>query len=71
MLAKELKNWVNSLPDDAVIHVLSSIIMSIPLSDPVFLAIGSETLTSPAPGMLAGKVISSFPSEDNSGEKIR
>jgi hypothetical protein len=60
MKAKELKNWVNSLPDDALIQVYASPIMSLPLPEPVFHAFGSETIKKPVPGMLSGKVISSL-----------
>jgi hypothetical protein len=60
MNGKKLKDWANSLPDDALIQVLASPIMSLPLPEPVFHAIDSKTIKEPAPGMLSGKVISSL-----------
>ena len=60
MNAKKLKDWVNNLPDDALIQVLASPIMSLPLSEPVFHAIDSQSIKEPAPGMLSGNIISSL-----------
>ena len=60
MDAKKLKDWVNGLPDDALIQVLASPIMSLPLPKPVFHAIDNKTIKEPIQGMLSGKVISSL-----------
>jgi hypothetical protein len=60
MNAKKLKDWVNSLPDDALIQILASPIMSLPLPEPVFHAINSKTIKEPVQGMLSGKIISSL-----------
>jgi hypothetical protein len=60
MNAKKLKDWANSLPDDALIHILSSPIMSLPLPEPVLHAIDSKTIKESTSGMLSGKVISSL-----------
>ena len=57
MNGKKLKDWANSLPDDAV---LASPIISLPLSEPVFHAIDGQSTKEPAPGMLSGKIISSL-----------
>jgi hypothetical protein len=57
-MTKELKDWVNSLPDDAIIHVLSSQFMSIPLSSPVLYALDRKSLRKIG-GFMAGKTISS------------
>lgn len=68
MKAKEYKDWVNSLPDDAEILVLQGAHHSFPLTNPVFIAIEGSSITQPVPGMLSGKTISSFPKiegEDN------
>ena len=61
MEAKKLKEWVNSLPDDALVQVLASRFMSMPLQDPVLHAIEKSSIKQPVAGMLSGKVISSFP----------
>jgi hypothetical protein len=60
MNGKKLKDWANSLPDDALIQVLASPIISLPLSEPVFHAIDGQSTKEPAPGMLSGKIISSL-----------
>jgi hypothetical protein len=60
MNAKKLKDWVNNLPDDALIQVLASPIMSLPLPEPVFHAIDSKIIKEPIQGILSGKVISSL-----------
>ena len=64
MNGKKLKDWANSIPDDAIIHVLSSRIMSFPLKDPVLHAIDNGSIEYPVPGMAAGKVISSLSEEE-------
>jgi hypothetical protein len=60
MNAKKLKDWVNSLPDDAIIQVLSSPHMSFPMKKPVLHAINSKTIKSVSEGIVSGKVISSL-----------
>ena len=60
MDAKKLKDWVNCLPDDALIQVLASPFMSIPLPNPVIHAIDSKSIKESVSGMLSGKVISSL-----------
>ena len=60
MNAKTLKDWVNNLPDDAIIHVLASPFMSIPLPNPVIHAIDGKSIKKSVSGMLSGKVISSL-----------
>jgi hypothetical protein len=61
MNAKNLKDWVNSLPDDALIQVLAAPHMSFPLTNPVLHAIDRKTIKSVTGKIVSGKVISSFP----------
>lgn len=62
MDAKKLKEWVNSLPDDAEIHVFESVIMSIPIPEPYLHAIERSSIKpiKTFDGMMAGRVISSL-----------
>jgi hypothetical protein len=60
MNAKQLKDWVNGLPDDALIQILSAPHMSFPLTNPVLHAINSKTVKQVSDGIVSGKVISSF-----------
>jgi hypothetical protein len=64
MNGKKLKDWANSLPDNALILVHASRIMSFPLKDPVLHAIDNGSIEYPVPGMTAGKVISSLSEEE-------
>jgi len=52
MLKKDLKDWVDSLPDYADIHVTAARHLSMPLESPVFYAMDTRK---------PGKVISSYP----------
>jgi len=61
MNAKQLKDWVNGLPDDAIIHILAAPHMSLPLANPVLHAINSKTVKHITERIVSGKVISSFP----------
>ncbi len=64
MVAKELKEWVNGLPDDALIQVLSAPHMSMPLRHPIIHAIDAKSIEKVTEGMMSGKVISSFYSKE-------
>jgi hypothetical protein len=60
MEAKKLKTWVNDLPDDAIIQVLSSPHMSFPMKNPVLHAINNKSVKSVSEGIVSGEIISSL-----------